>query len=151
MFLTVAVYLLAGSSDRGFITDKQIEASVNELKKEAKDVFIATKDLALETKERLRDTLESELEDVESEMKKLRKKARKASDKEKKALSSRLAKLERKENALQKKLKKLGYTDKTFWGKMKGRIRKAADGLRGAWNSFLSWFGDDKKSVSISL
>lgn len=143
--------MLSGSSDQGIITDKQIEASIQDLKNEAMDVLEATKGLAAETKEKLRGSLESELDEVTSEMRDLKKKARKASGREKRALKSRLAKLEKKEEALKNKLKKLGYTDTSFWVKIKERYRKAADGLKSVWNSLAGFFRGNKKSLNITL
>jgi t-SNARE complex subunit (syntaxin) len=150
-FLIVGIYLVAGGGYQGIITDQQIEASVSELKKEARDIFEATMDLAEETRDKLTSRLKADLDSVRSDMKDLKKDMKKASGKEKKALKRQLAQLEKKEKALKKKLKKLGYTDKNFWGKIKTGYSKVIGGVKGAWSSVLSWFGGSKKTLSAFL
>ncbi|MEE9524808.1 MAG: hypothetical protein V3V59_08695 [Thermodesulfovibrionales bacterium] len=151
IFLIVGIYLIAGGGYEGIITDQQIEASVSELKKEARDIFEATKDLAEEARDKLTVRLKADLDSVKSDMKDLKKDMKKASGKEKKALKRQLAQMKKKEKAIEKKLKKLGYTDKRFWGKIKTGYSKVIGGIKGAWSSFLSWFGGGKKIVSSYL
>jgi len=140
IFLTVAVYLIAGGGYRDIVTDQEVLASVSEVKKEARDVFRATKKLVLEAKDSLRDRLKSDLMAVKRDMRRLRKEMKKASGKEKKELKRQLARLKKEEKALKKKLKKLGAADRSFWGRIKGGYRKVLDGVSDMWESFMDWF-----------
>lgn len=151
IFLIVGIYLIAGNGYQNIVTDRQIEASVNGLKKEARDIFEATKGLAEETRDKLTDRLEADLDSVRSDIKDLSKDIKKTSGKEKEALKRELARLEKKEKALEKKLKKLGYTDKSFWDKIKTGYSEVMGGIKDAWSNFLTLFGSGKKVINSYL
>ncbi|UCG77442.1 MAG: hypothetical protein JSV21_07615 [Nitrospirota bacterium] len=149
--LLIAIYLIAGGGYVSIISDHQIEASVTGIKEEAGKVFGTAKDIAAKTREKIRERLRSEHKAIRSEISDISGRIGEASGVEKDVLGSRLKRLEKKEKAIAGKLRKLDYTDVSFWKGLKKRYDSMVHDIKEAWQVLAEWIGNDKDRIKITL
>jgi chromosome segregation ATPase len=124
--LALAVGAALGIAACGKTELPQQKATMEDLKKEAKEFAASVKDLALQTKEAFVANAEKELAEMDGKIKELESRAKQAQGETKANLDRAVAQLEKQRQAAKEKLKAIKETGGDAWKDMKA-------GFDGAW------------------